>query len=77
MSKSKEELEELKKEVEALNEKVRELTPEELEQVTGGILSTQISTSQIFEVDGVDPALNRWQRGNEDLDDDGMKPGIL
>ena len=37
MSKSKEELEELKKEVEAVNEKVRELTPEELEQVTGGL----------------------------------------
>ena len=36
MSKSKEELEELKKEVEAVNEKVRELTSEELEQVTGG-----------------------------------------
>ena len=37
MSKSKEELEELKKEVETVTEKIRELTPEELEQVTGGI----------------------------------------
>ena len=36
MSKSKEELEVLKKEVEELNEKIRELTPEELEQVCGG-----------------------------------------
>ena len=37
MSKTKEELNELKKDVEAVNEKLRELTSEELEQVTGGI----------------------------------------
>ena len=61
MSKSKEELNAIKEEVETVNEKLHELTEEDLEQVTGG----------------VDPALNRWQRGNEDLDDDGMKPGIL
>ncbi|MDO4809780.1 MAG: ComC/BlpC family leader-containing pheromone/bacteriocin [Eubacteriales bacterium] len=36
MSKSKEELNELKKEVEAVSEKLQELTEEELEQVTGG-----------------------------------------
>ena len=36
MSKSKEELNELKKEVEAVNEKLSELTDEELAQVTGG-----------------------------------------
>ena len=36
MSKSKEELNALKKELEDLNEKCRELTEEELEQVTGG-----------------------------------------
>ena len=36
MSKSKEELDALKKEIEALNEKCRELTEEELKQVTGG-----------------------------------------
>lgn len=36
MSKTKEELNELKKEVESINEKLSELTPEELEQVTGG-----------------------------------------
>ena len=37
MSKSKEELNKLK-EVEAVNEKLQELTPEELEQVTGGVV---------------------------------------
>ena len=36
MSKTKEELNALKKEVETVNEKLRELTPEELEQVNGG-----------------------------------------
>ena len=34
--KTKEELNELKEEVEALNRKLHELTDEELEQVTGG-----------------------------------------
>ena len=38
MSKSNE-LNALKKEVEFVNEKLRELTPEELEQVTGGVLN--------------------------------------
>ena len=37
MAKTKEEQNELKKEVEAVNEKCRELTEEELEQVTGGL----------------------------------------
>ena len=36
MSKSKEELDALKKEINKVNEKICELTPEELEQVTGG-----------------------------------------
>lgn len=36
MSKTKEELNELKKEVESVNEKLNELTPEELEQIAGG-----------------------------------------
>ena len=36
--KSKEELNALKKEVEAVNEKLQELTPEEIAQVTGGII---------------------------------------
>ena len=34
MSKSKEELNKIKEEVETVNEKLQELTPEELEQVT-------------------------------------------
>ena len=36
MSKSNEELNALKEEVEAVNEKLHELTDDELEQVTGG-----------------------------------------
>ena len=36
MAKTKEELNKIKKEVEAVNEKLGELTPEELEQVNGG-----------------------------------------
>ena len=36
MSKTKKELNALKKEVEAVNEKLHELTEEDLEQVTGG-----------------------------------------
>ena len=36
MAKTKEELNKLKEEVEAVNEKLQELTEEELEQVTGG-----------------------------------------
>ena len=39
MKKTKKELEELKKEVEALDEKLHELTEEELKQVTGGSVS--------------------------------------
>ena len=37
MKKTKKELEELKEEVEAVNEKLHELTDEELAQVTGGV----------------------------------------
>ena len=37
MAKSKEELDTLKEEVEAVNEKLQELSKEELEQVNGGI----------------------------------------
>ena len=36
MSKTKKELDTLKEEVEAVNEKLAELTPEELKEVTGG-----------------------------------------
>ena len=37
MSKSKEELNALKEEVETVNKKLAELTPEEIAQVTGGV----------------------------------------
>ena len=36
MSKTKEELDAIKEEVETVNEKLQKLTPEELEQVNGG-----------------------------------------
>ena len=39
MSKTKEELNALKKEAEAVNEKLQELTPDELERVNGGVLN--------------------------------------
>ena len=38
MSKTKEELNKLKEEVEAVNEKLQELTPEEIAQVNGGVV---------------------------------------
>ena len=41
--KTKEELEELKKEVEDLNEKLKELTEDELKEVTGGAVYAGIS----------------------------------
>ena len=37
MAKTKEELDALKEEVEAVNEKLAELTPEEIAQVSGGL----------------------------------------
>ena len=40
--KTKEELNKLKEEVEAVNEKLQELTPEEIAQVTGGVASVYI-----------------------------------
>ena len=40
--KTKEELNTIKEEVEALNEKCRELTPEELKEVVGGINSSAL-----------------------------------
>ena len=48
MSKTKEELNELKEEVEALNKKLHELTDEELEQVTGGL--TQKARAAVAQV---------------------------
>ena len=44
--KSKEELNKLKEEVEAVNEKLSELTPEEIEQVSGGFEYVFIGHSQ-------------------------------
>ena len=49
MSKSKEELNALKEEVETVNEKLQELTEEELEQVTGGRASGIITMSGFAE----------------------------
>ena len=53
--KSKEELKALKEEVETLNQKLAELTDEELAQVSGGyaldILGTSLSCSAVFPVD--------------------------
>ena len=43
MSKTKEELDALKKEIETLNEKCRELTPEELKDVTGGATGPNVA----------------------------------
>ena len=43
MSKSKEELNKIKEEVEAVNEKLHELTEEELAQVTGGLAPYDIN----------------------------------
>ena len=54
MPKSNEELNALKKEVESVSEKIRELTPEELEQVTGGAGVKPIITAGIgFVVAGI------------------------
>ena len=47
MSKTNEELNELKKEVETVNEKLAELTPEEIAQVNGG------GTDPLYVVGGV------------------------
>ena len=48
MSKSKEELNKLKEEVEAVNEKLQELTEEELEQVNGGAWTRGDLTGTFF-----------------------------
>ena len=49
MSKSKEELDALKEEINKVNEKIRELTPEELKEVTGGIDLSQIETKGLVQ----------------------------
>ena len=51
MKKTKKELDALKEEVEAVNEKLHELTDEELAQVTGGGVSNcQLTTPQIAKI---------------------------
>ena len=47
MSKTKEKLKAIKEEVEAVNEKFQKLTPEELEQVTGGGSATLEVASEV------------------------------
>ena len=44
--KTKEELNEIKEEVETLNEKLHELTDEELAQVSGGYMKVQVEPSE-------------------------------
>ena len=48
MAKTKEELNKIKEEVESVNEKLKELTPEELEQVTGGAWTRGDLTGTFF-----------------------------
>ena len=48
MSKTKEELDALKEEVNKVNEKICELTPEELEQVTGGLAPLLVDEPSVF-----------------------------
>ncbi len=48
MSKTKEELNKLKEEVEAINEKLAELTPEEIAQVSGGAGDLQANKYRIM-----------------------------
>ena len=56
MSKTKEELNEIKEEVETVNEKLAELTPEEIAQVSGGGLATHAYAvaPHISKVKGID-----------------------
>ena len=51
MSKTKEELNKIKEEVEAVNEKLAELTDEELAQVNGGVGPRRSSEEVIEHVD--------------------------
>ena len=48
MSKSKEELDALKEEVEAVNEKLQELTPEEIAQISGGRVGSAVGGLHIL-----------------------------
>ena len=55
MAKTKEELDALKEEINKVNEKICELTPEELEQVTGGI-KLEIRSGEILRIVGLSGA---------------------
>ena len=57
MSKTKEELNALKEEVEAVNEKLAELTEEEIAQVSGGVESYALIGKFVFEPVDNDPEL--------------------
>ena len=46
--KTKEELNALKEEVESVNEKLQKLTPEELEQVNGGLIIQGTTQTEFF-----------------------------
>ena len=53
--KTKEELNKIKEEVESISEKLKELTPEELEQVNGGVNMTNgIKTLNPNEIESID-----------------------
>ncbi len=59
--KTKEELNALKNEVEALNKKLAELTEEELAQVTGGGVESYLDRSQ--------PNFEEWRQSNPETQD--------
>ena len=61
MSKTKEELNKLKEEVEAVNKKLAELTPEEIAQVSGGFgpVSAGVGTVQLI----TEEPIRNWPRG--------------
>lgn len=49
--KTKEELNKIKEEVEAVNEKLQELTEEDLEQVTGGARATSFRAAVVPQIE--------------------------
>ena len=53
MSKTKEELNKIKEDVEAVNEKLAELTPEEIAQVSGGVACSGLAVMRTL-VPGAD-----------------------
>ena len=55
--KTKEELNIIKEEIETLNEKLAELTEEELEQVTGGVSNPSIFPLSLRKADSEDPVV--------------------